>query len=565
MSNKVRSTRGHGAFPGGALCCIAAAVALQTASIGGAQAMDLDTGAPDFKLRWDNTLKYSGAYRLHSPSAALTADANLDDGNRNFDKGIISNRVDLLSEIDASYQNWGGRVSAAAWYDSIYNSGNDNNSPFTSNSLSRPYNAFTEATRNLHGRRAELLDAFVYGKFDVGGMSSTLRGGRHTLIYGDSLFFGSNGIANAQGPIDLVKLVTVPGSQFKEVLRPVQQLSGVLQVTPRLTLGAYYQLRWESSLLPGVGSYLSPADFVGAGTERFLAGPPLAPGGGPAAFYRGADLRAKNGGQGGMQLRWAPEGSEWEYGFYAARYHDKTPYLYLRPFAPAAVNPQTGQVGELIAAYHEGIRTFGASATTSIGQLNLAFEGSLRTNASLVSDPQVVGPASNNSSAPAYAVGKSAHLQASAIYVLQGTPMWDAGSFLGEVAWNRRLSVDKNPAAIDPNTTRDAAALRFIFEPKYFQVAPGIDLAVPFGMGWNFYGRSSSIFNWNGGSSHGGDMSLGVNATFRTVWEAGLTFSHFFGGADGFLTPANSPAPRLSFKQFYKDRDFISFSLKRTF
>jgi hypothetical protein len=556
MSNSTLLTRSR---------LIAAAVALQCGAFGTVHAAEFDTGTPDFKLRWDNTLKYSAAYRLHNPSALLVSDANLDDGNRNFGRGIVSNRVDVLSELDASYKYIGARVSAAGWYDSVYNKSNDNDSPFTNNAFSVPNNEFTDATRKLHGRRAELLDAFVYGKFSVGGMSSTLRVGRHTLIYGDSLFFGSNSVANAQGPIDFVKLVTVPGSQFKEVLRPVQQVSGVVQISPRLTAGAYYQLRWEASRLPGVGSYLSPADFVGAGTERFLAGAPLFPGAGPVAFFKGADLRGKNSGQGGMQLRWAPEGSEWEYGFYAARYHDKTPYLYLLPYAPTAVNPQSGQVGELLAAYHEGIRTFGASATTSIGQLNLAFEGSIRTNASLVSDPQIVGSASNNNSAPAYAVGKSGHLQASAIYVLQGTPLWDAGSFLGEVAWNRRLSVSRNAAAIDPNSTRDAAALRFIFEPKYFQVAPGVDLAAPLGVGWNFYGRSSSIFNWNGGNSHGGDMSLGLNATVRTVWEAGLTFTHFFGGADSFLTPANSPAPRLSFQQFYKDRDFVSFAIKRTF
>jgi hypothetical protein len=34
----------------------------------------------------------------------------------------------LLSELDASYGNVGGRISAAAWYDAVYNRGNQNSS-----------------------------------------------------------------------------------------------------------------------------------------------------------------------------------------------------------------------------------------------------------------------------------------------------------------------------------------------------------------------------------------------------------------------------------------------------
>ena len=35
----------------------------------------------------------------------------------NFDKGLISNRVDILSAFDLSYKRkYGFRVSGAAWY-----------------------------------------------------------------------------------------------------------------------------------------------------------------------------------------------------------------------------------------------------------------------------------------------------------------------------------------------------------------------------------------------------------------------------------------------------------------
>ena len=97
---------------------------------------EFDTGNPDLKVRFDTNVKYSNAWRVKDRQDKLVADANLDDGDRNFDKGLISNRLDLFSEFDVSYQKVGARVSGAAWYDDVYNKGNDNDSPGTVNSYS---------------------------------------------------------------------------------------------------------------------------------------------------------------------------------------------------------------------------------------------------------------------------------------------------------------------------------------------------------------------------------------------------------------------------------------------
>ena len=58
----------------------------------------------------------------------------------------------------------------------------------------------------------------------------------------------------------------MPGWQFKEVLLPVEQVSNSLQIAEGLSLGAYYQLRWRPSKIPGVGSFYSNQDYVGTGT-----------------------------------------------------------------------------------------------------------------------------------------------------------------------------------------------------------------------------------------------------------------------------------------------------------
>ena len=104
-----------------------------------AWAMDIETGNPDLKLRWDNSVKYSAAVRVRDPSAVLMSDPNQDDGDRDFrKKGLVSNRIDLLSDLDLVYQDaFGLRVSGAAWYDTVYNRHNENDSPRASPNAGR--------------------------------------------------------------------------------------------------------------------------------------------------------------------------------------------------------------------------------------------------------------------------------------------------------------------------------------------------------------------------------------------------------------------------------------------
>src|SRR5262249_28270626 len=85
----------------------------------------------DLQVRWDNTFRYTAAFRLVPRNGGLVADPNGDDGDRNFDPGVVSNRFDLLSEFDVSYGAFGFHLSAAGWYDTVYHQGNDNDAPST--------------------------------------------------------------------------------------------------------------------------------------------------------------------------------------------------------------------------------------------------------------------------------------------------------------------------------------------------------------------------------------------------------------------------------------------------
>jgi hypothetical protein len=537
-----------------------AAVTLISVNI---QAAEIDVENPDVVVRWDNTVKYSVATRLMDANPLLLTGPNNDDGNRNFGKGLISNRLDLFSELDVTYQNrLGFRVSAAAWNDAAY-SGTNTNPGFAGgafpNQSSVASNQFTDATRKVHGSNSELLDAFVFGKFDIEGKTATVRAGRHSLLWGESLFFGGNAIAGGQMPVDVVKLLSVPNTQFKEAIRPVPQVSGQIQLNSNVSVGAYVQTGFATSRVPAVGSYFSNTDPAVEGGENILLG-------GPLVAPRTADLRAKDSGQGGLQLR--VRGDETDYGFYAIRFHNKTPQVVanlgviVTPGGPVVAPTSYTQV------YQEGITAFGASASRTFGDYNLAIEGSIRQNQDLASSQAVdlsgLGlPATNNTDNPGYAVGDTAHVNISVLAGLGPNPLWREATLVGEIAWNRVLAVTKNATAVDPNATRDGVALRVVLEPTYRGVISGVDIGIPIGIGYAPNGSRPLAMNPNAWIPEGGgDISIGLNASVRDAWRFTLAYTHYYGEVKTFNVGANNA---YSWGQTLQDRDFLSASLRYSF
>jgi len=547
-------------------------------SYGQANAFEVTGG--DVNARWDNTFKYSLMQRLKDPSPGLTnppagniAGRNFDDGDRNFKKGLVSNRLDWLSELDVTYQGWTGfRLSGAAWYDRVYNRPNDNDSQATVNSSSVPAGEFTDATRRLMGNKAELLDAFVFAHGDLGGMASSGRLGKHTVLYGETLFFGSNGIAGGQAPVDVIKALSVPNSQFKEILMPVEQLSGQVQVTSNVSIAGYYQLKWKKTRIPPSGSYFSNFDPVDVGGEQgyLFTGAP-APFGPMTTITRAtSDIKAKDSGQGGIQLRWRPDHMETDFGLYATRYHEKTPQFYIYPLGAAAPIPALAALPNTFKlVYPENIRSYGASFSTVVGDANVAGEISFRRNTPLVSRLALLTPAqaltADNDVNPAYAVGNSAHLNLSTILALPQFGLWQGGFFTAEIGWNRRTSITKNPDMLDLNVERDAWGFRFVFEPAYYQVLPGLDITVPIGLGYNPEGKSSVVSGFNGGVDKGGDVSIGINGEYEKTWKLSVKYVHYLGDENVKSIPYTPAILMNSFAQTMKDRDFLSFSVQRAF
>ncbi len=551
--------RRHPLLPVAAACILASGHAL---------AVEIETGNPDWNVRFDNTVKLGAIYRVKNADPALVDSfagsgapiaLNLNAGDDNFrNSGLVSRRLDLLSEFDAIYQkDFGVRLSGAAWYDDAYHGSTHAADPANGQ---QPYNEFTRYTKNNAGQKAELLDAFVFAGWRLdGGQKATVRLGRHALQWGESLFFGDNAIARAQGPIDIFKLLASPNAQFKEIIRPVPQISGQLQVSSNLSVGAYYQFGWEEDRLPPAGSYFSSSNLPWGGSPipQFA----VFPGIGALQIASTADRKPSRNGQFGLQLKWRVD--ETDLGFYAVRFHDKDGQLYTQ-LTPGAVPDASGFIpASRYYVFPKSVNAVGASASRSWGDFNVALEASIRDNMPLRNTQMFYGFFPGQP-APTPATGRTAHLNASWLGTFGPNFLANESSVLGEIAWNRVLSRKDPDQMLDAGRTRDASALQIIYTPTYRQAFAGVDLNVPLGIRYTLSGRSS-VTAWD--AKGVGTATVGLEANYLGVWQIALAYSHYIGKATPFIdyTPEVGANPGYGWGNALADRNNVSFSLRRTF
>jgi hypothetical protein len=558
-------------------------VCLLTALATPSWAFEIETDVPGLKLRWDNTVGYAVGIRTDKPSSTLTQGApavSFNDGDLNFSKRRrpITNRFDLFTEADAIYGDFGARISAAAWYDFAYQNGTSNSALLATPG---PFNQgrtlnngvpgeFPDATRDLHGSKAEVLDAFVFGKVDLGSVPLRLRLGQHALVWGESVFFGGNGIAAGMAPVDLIKLQSAPNATVKETTRPVNQLSAQAVVAPGVSVAAYYQLKFEKSRSAGVGSFFSAIDTIDVGGERSFIVTPF----GLALYNRAPNQEPPDSGNFGVSTNFSLPNSGLDLGLYAIQYTSKAPYSYAyfdRPTNPAA------QTYELV--YPEKIRAYAASfSTTASDNVTIAGEAGLRTNMPLTRGliilPAVLKGVADASDDTFYPTGRTAHLNLSTTVGLPPNFLSSEAIFTAELAWNRVLSCTKNcvniPAGTfgpgtggvttrDGNAERDAYGFRLIYVPTYRQVFSGVDLSVPFGVSYSPEGKSGAIGPLF--VNKGGDVSLGVTATVRAAYTISLRYTSYY-GSDAL--PLNTLG-FFNFAQTLKDRDNLTLSARFSF
>ena len=273
---------------------VALAVASALAVSGPVRALEIDTGNPDVSVRWDNTFRYNLGVRAESRNDAIGNSIIADEGTYSFDSGsIVQNRLDVLTELDVVYKKkFGFRLSAAGWYDNAYDGHNPRGNPalvVPNLPASGPFPSLRQALPNggqfvsydngnysstterfYAGPSGEILDAFVFANFDAGDVPMGVKAGRHTIYWGESLLLGGHlhSISYAQMPLDLQKGFSTPGSEAKELFRPLTNLSMSAQLTNELSVAAQYFWEWESARFPEGGTYLGPVDFLFNGPVR---------------------------------------------------------------------------------------------------------------------------------------------------------------------------------------------------------------------------------------------------------------------------------------------------------
>ncbi|MFC5578586.1 DUF1302 domain-containing protein [Lysobacter niabensis] len=606
---------------------LSAMIVASLAATGSAWAVEINTGNPDVVLRWDNTIRVNLASRVEDQDRSILNSPNFDDGDRNFDRGMVSERLDLLSEFDFIYKDRVGfRVSAAGWYDAAYED-LDNDRLASSNHMEDGRAALglsDETDRYFRGPSGEILDAFVFGKFDVGSVPVNVKLGRHTVFWGEAMLSPVHSLSYGQSALDLGKLFSVPGTEAKELFLPREAFSLQVQATPQLSFAAQYFFDWEQARIPESGSFLGFNDHLLRGGESFIFGAaPVSPANplGINRLVRGEDSEPDKHGDWGLSTRWSPEWLDGTLGAYYRVTADVLPQgnatPAVRPNTPAAlcsalglipigpttcyINPSAASVPEIVggtigryaAAYADDIKIYGLSLSKNLWGVSFGADLNYRENMPLLSDTVSVLPATL---APLAAVlppgslfaapeegetggarGSTWHGVLNSFFTFSETPLWDSANLIAELTWNHWSDV-KEGAAV------------FKGRDSYMVAGPGGTPVTPadkvtrdyYGLAINFTPTKYQVFpgadlslpisysrglSGNsavllGGNEDAGSYSVGVAMDLYSKYRFDLKYVDFFG--DTTTNPAAMITSNGGANALLKDRGFVVLTFKTT-
>ncbi len=314
-------------------------------------------------------IAYGARYRLDDRDPALIAQISggsnlqnslLDDGNLNYDQHqFVSNMVRATGELTLRLGAFGAYVRGYAFYDYENDRGD------------RARTELSSLADEQVSRDARFLDAYLSAHFTVGGLPVQFRVGDQVVAWGQSTFFSTSGV-NVINPLN-IPLVQQPTATPEDLRLPVGLVWGAIHLTPLISLEAFYQYSWDSTIIPAKGTYLSGADLVpGVNTAQFtgtasdlgtdvcarfgldpsvynfqdsngedptkikaLEPPPSAAQGGDGCFdflYLKArspgNIEPENGGQYGFTLQSIiPKWNDTKIALHYANFHSRLPYL----------------------------------------------------------------------------------------------------------------------------------------------------------------------------------------------------------------------------------------------
>jgi hypothetical protein len=502
--------------------------ALAMAWAGQAGAVEIETGVPKLSLRWDNTIRYNLGYRMEAQDKRLLNSPAYDESDSKFGRHAnVTNRADLLSELDVNYDGkFGARVSAAAWNDHAYRDRSvrataPGNVP--TSYLNSQYN--DKVNRFVSGPSGEILDAFLWTNFNVAGVPINVKAGRHTNIWGEGLLLGQHAISYSQAPVDGVKAVTSPGIETKEVFLPIGQVSIKAQVTDNLAIAGQYFYEWASTRAPHSGTYLSGSD-TSFEVDRLGLAPNF-------AAARVAAYAPRDRGNYGVNARYNMESIESVVGLYYRRFDDYTPWTGIEFL---------GAAGPFRFSYPKQVKLIGASFARVIGPVSFGSEISYRKGAALNSTPTGVSPVDHEGTR-----GNTFHAVANGVYLLPATSFWSTGSLVAEIAYSRLQKVTSHPELFkgvgyncvragtgsggvpavvgdksDGCATKDFMAVAINFTPQYLNIFPSWSLDVPMSINYGLRGNAPT---GGGGFENALTWSVGAKMIYRQNHEFSVRYS----------------------------------------
>jgi hypothetical protein len=188
---------------------------------------------------------------------------NFDDGDLNYDVwDVFANTYKATVDVELAWRNYGGFFRGSIFYD-LATMATDT----ARTDLAREALYTSSAFRSgVVGMGYQLLDAYVYGNWEVGGRPVEIRAGNQLLNWGESLFFQGVNVTNAT---DLNRL-RAPGSLVREALLPSPMVRLSAELFRNFSIEAYYQAYWHRVELDPTGSYFSINDLTGRGAEGFF-------------------------------------------------------------------------------------------------------------------------------------------------------------------------------------------------------------------------------------------------------------------------------------------------------
>lgn len=566
-----------------------------------AQGYEFYTGGIEGSIT--SQLSIGSSWRLEEQDDDLLKVGNNEDGNANFAKGDAFSQIFKGShELQLSYENYGGFVRGKYWYDYALADQNLDHG-HTPNGFSQGSKLNDDEFNDLAKfKGAELLDAFVYGSFDMGEMPLDVRLGKQVVSWGESTFI--LGGVNSINPID-VSAFRRPGAEIKEGLIPVNMAYANMGVTDNLSVEAFYQLEFQETVISGCGTYFSTNDYAPEGCDGAITA--------AGTLSRAEDEKASDDGQFGFAMRYVSEAlGDTEFGLYAMNIHSRVPVLsgYKHSLNTAQVfTTNMGLTGgnaqqaigltvqqiaadtEYFAEYTEDIQITGLSFATNVGSVALSGEISHKQNVPLqinatqliaaglqadvgnvVGMPLGANSAELNEAVVNTAAGEAfdgyrsfdiAQAQMTAIKFLDQFAGASRVTLIGEVGYTQIQNFDEGEDAIkfsrqgifEPEgefvnegyVTESSWGYRARIVADYPDVFAGINLKPVIAWSHDVEGFAPQP----GGAFREGNQSLGLTlkADYLNTYNASIGYTQYMGGDYNAL----------------EDRDFASISLGMQF